>query len=152
MFNLLKTLLNDNFTLIFNNMSDLELINHYYVYKNNNKNTNDNDLINMLDILIEDIKEYYYKDRFVTFIITFYEYNPKLNLYKVISKPFKFDYVHDHCYSGESIFNCIEFNEINVSNSIIIKINITPVFGLQLKKNRKVGNSPNSKGSRYFDS
>ena len=130
MLNFLKSLLSitikDNYSLINTNINNLQLTHNYYEYKNVNKNINDNDFINMLDIFIEDVKEYYYKEKFITFVIIFFEYNPKLKSYKTISKPFKFDYFHDHYYNGDSLYDCINWNKnkskLSIKNNIIIRI------------------------------
>ena len=94
--------------LINTNINNLQLSNHYYEYKINYLFRN-KDFIQMLDIFIEDIKYFYFKEKFITFTIIIYEFNNNNNIYTLISKPFIFEYVYDHYISSEMLFDKINW-------------------------------------------
>ena len=96
-----------NYKVDYCNFNELQLNEHFYIFKNIYNEISDNDFINILDIFIEDIQNFYFKEKYLTFYIIFFEFNNKNNLYNVLNEPILFNYDFEHYYSGESLFNDI---------------------------------------------
>jgi hypothetical protein len=105
----------NNYIFLRSNFNNLSTSNHYYLYKNKFKGVTDKDFIVMLNNFLLDLDEYYFKYEFLTFHITFFEYDPVNNLYKALTQPFKFDYYFKHIFSGESLFDNINWTEISTN-------------------------------------
>ena len=117
-----------NYKLVNTNIDNLQSLGNYYEYKNKYNAISSKDFIFMLDNLLIDIENHFYKENILTLYIIFFEYNPKSKLCNVISQPFIFEYDLDNYLIGEDLLNSIIFttniNKINTNNNILIKINI----------------------------